>query len=102
VICSNRSAVALAVGAVVVVMVVFVVSPFGKNGSVSVNFGRTSSPTCSVKRCCNWRAFQHEIKPCNSLIAIYGLLFSKGIAGTLPSAHYKTYCLTFRLTSHDK
>jgi hypothetical protein len=83
-------------------MVVFVVSPVDKNGCVSVNFGRTSSPTCSVKRCANWRAFQHEMKPCNSLIAIYGLLFSKGIAGTTRSAHCKTYSLTFRLTSHDK
>jgi len=58
------AAAAVAVGAVVVAVVV---SAFGKNGCISVNFGRTSTLTCTVKRCSNWHALQNEMKPCNSL-----------------------------------
>ena len=44
---SSSAAAAVAVGAVVVVLlVVVVVRPFGKNGCMSVNFGRTSSLKC--------------------------------------------------------
>jgi len=65
------AAAAVAVGAVVVVVVVVVVPPFGKNGCISVNFGRTSTLTCTVKRCSNWHALQNEMKPCNSLYSTY-------------------------------